>query len=471
MNTQYGKAAAVAALLALGCSASEGRDSVTGSPGGAGGSVNPGTGGSGGIDPSGGAGGGTPGTTVSGKVFDPSGRLPLYNVIVYVPREALDPIPDGVSCGRCEGSTSGKPVAATLSLADGSFVLENVPAGDNVPLVIQVGKWRREVTIPKVNPDVDNPITDPDLTRLPRNQSEGHLPQIALTTGHSDALECLLRKIGISDSEFTIDTGPGRVHMFVGCDGGNGYGANKFSLELGDAAFPPASDLWGEPAKLDRYDMLVLSCEGSQCESEKEDFKPNIKAYADKGGKLFLDHLHFNWVAEGPDPWPNTAGWIGTGTDLPSPFTASIDTTFEKGSKFSEWLVNVGASTAPGALEILEGQWSVTSHSPPMTQRWIYTDRHPTDSSGEPGVEYMTMNTPVELAVTDPKGQCGRIVYTDLHVVSASNDSSDHGTPFPGGCLSSELTAQEKALVFMLFDLSSCVMSEADKPDIRDIAG
>ncbi len=98
-----------------------------------------------------------------------------------------------------------------------------------------------------------------------------------------------------------------------------------------------------------------------------------------------------------------------------------------------------------------------------MSQRWIYLDTHP--STGEPAVQYMTINTPIAGIEAEPENQCGRIVYTDLHVSAGSgSDSSDQDTPFPGGCRTSELSAQEKALEFMIFDLSSCVQKEDEVP-------
>jgi hypothetical protein len=396
-------------------------------------------------------------TTLTGVVYDPAGRTPLYNVAVYVPNAALDPIKEGLSCSTCDGTSSGHPIASAITDASGKFVLSNPPVGANIPLVLQVGKWRRQVTIPNVAACTDTVVSDPDhnLLRLPRDQSEGHIPQIALSTGHADALDCLLRKIGIADSEFTTDAGTGRVHMYVGGAGSaSNQGAKQFAS--GGAFSDAYMTLFANYDKLTNYDILILQCESAQLESQKTPYIPNIRRYADNGGRVFAEHLHSVWIKSGLPPWPATASWLqNIAPDLVSPIGGSIDTSFPKGEALSEWLVNVGASTTPGQIQLNMGQHSVDGVFPP-SQRWIFT----TDPT--PSTQYLTFNTPVEAAEAN---QCGRVVFTDIHVATG-NDSSHPDVPFPNGCSSSlDTSPQEKALEFMFFDLSSCVQVDTRKPE------
>lgn len=404
-------------------------------------------------------------TTVSGTVYDPAGNWPLYNAVVYVPSAsgALPAFQPGVACEKCTDPVPARAVA--LSGPDGKFRLEDVPAGP-VDLVVQVGKWRRKQTI-SVVPCQDNPLSDRNLTRLPRTQLEGDIPKIAFSTGHSDALECLLRKIGIADSEFTTDAGKGRVSMFVGCEGDQAdkhFGANKFSDSLGGAAFPSTNQLF-DSGTLNQYDMLIFSCEGHKCDTiQTPENVQQLLSFADSGGRVFLDHNHYNWLSHASAPIERAAEFSSSPNDIPSPLPTKINTDkFPKGAAFAEWLLNVNASTTLGALDIYAAKTSVQSLSPNRSQPWIYRDEDPK------GEFYFTISTPV--AVKDdapPPEACGRVVFTDLHVSKSGGgnamDFSDQETPFPEGCTSSVLTPQEKALEFMLFDLSSCVQEETRAP-------
>jgi len=404
-------------------------------------------------------------TTLSGTVTDPAGVNPIYNALVYVPNAPLDPVPMGASCDLCNATASGSPITSTLTDTAGHFQLLNVPNGPNVPLVIQVGKWRREVSIATVTSCVDNPIADPDLTRLPRTQAEGNIPLIALTTGNADALECLLRRIGIADTEFTTDTGAGRVHLYYGGDltspTGNGVGTNSFS---GGAAFASAGTLWSNLPKLNGYDIMMLSCEGGQFGPAKQPYIANPAAYLNAGGRVFFDHDHFYWLRSGSAAFQGTATYIGNGAKMPEPITGYVNTTFPKGTALADWLVNVAATPTRTQLGIYQGQHSVSAVNAP-TQAWITVPMNPNDAMMRPSIQYMTFNTPVGAA---QDAQCGRAVFTDLHMNAAVNgaggDNSDPTKPFPTECKTNGMTPQAKALEFMFFDLSSCVQPDTGTP-------
>jgi hypothetical protein len=407
-------------------------------------------------------------TTISGTVYDPAGKVPLYDVVVYVPNAPLQPLTDnGASCDQCGASVSGSPLVITLTDAKGQFVLNNAPVGTKIPLVMQVGKWRRQVTISTVTACTDNPA-DPNLTRLPRNQMEGDIPRIAVATGGADPFECLLRKVGLDDAEFTTAGGTGRVHLYHGgswtateTDGGmdTHNAASQFAQTLnGGAAFAEATDLWGSSANLKAYDMLLMACEGTLNASTKPDMALSaLYDFENAGGRVFASHWHRYWFSNGPAPVPSVGTWKDRIDPAMPGMTAigTVDTSFPKGQALSDWLVNVKASTTPGQLPIKDSKHNLDSVNTMEAQQWI-TMPNPY-AMNQTAIEYMTFNTPIGMPAAM---QCGRVVYSDLHV--SSGDVT--GQPFPSGCVTSDLSPQEKALEFMLFDLSSCILPDTMKP-------
>ncbi len=408
---------------------------------------------------------GLPPTSVSGTVYAPNGTLPLYGVTVYVPANDPGPLQDGAVCNRCSDGPQGGALATATTDEMGHFSLLNVPATTDVPIVIQVGKWRRQLKLASVGACQDFPLPATETT-LPKSTTDFtslttgvDMPRIAISTGDADALECLPLKLGIDPKEISSSTGSGRVHLFTDT-ASPGKGASTFAAAWpgGTAAMTDSAVLWADVNKLAKYDILFLSCEGDQYPATKP--QASIQAvhdYADLGGRVFASHWHNIWIGGqknnpslGMADWESTANFNFGGNPSPDTLTATIDEVNNpKGVSFAKWMLYVGGSTTKDLLTVTQARTTCTSVNP-GTERWVYLD--PTTSPGYSSAMNFQFTTPLQVAADQ---RCGKVVFSDMHV---SADSTSVSTvPYPGGCSTMGLTAQEKALAFMFFDIASCV--------------
>ena len=408
-------------------------------------------------------------TTVTGQLFAPNGTLPLYNAIVYIPSGPVEPFVPGVSCDRCDGKISGNPLASALTGPDGRFTLSDVPTGRDIPLVVQLGRWRRSTTIPAVADCTNTNLTDPELTRLPRNRTEGDIPQIAIATGTADPFECLLLKIGIDAAEVTAPDAavPGRIHFYRATDAPG--------LDLSKPA-PTADTLYSSLSSLLRYDVLLLPCEGGPFDKSVVNGQPLtpdprtlLQEYVNAGGRLFSTHYSYDWLTYTGSPYNKIAAPTKGGLwpteqvdDYNDTIAARLVLTFPKGADFARWLGFAGVSSPPNALDIDQGRHDITAVDPAYAQPWATFDFSPV--GGGPGVMHFTFNTPLDPPRDDMGAPeyCGRVVFSDFHVTAGA--LANPSAPFPAACMLSPMTDQEKALAFMLFDLSSCVQQDSSRP-------
>jgi hypothetical protein len=394
--------------------------------------------------------GGSP-TTLTGKVYDPAGNNPLYNVVVFIPNDAsmLPTVSPGTkTCNTCDVPI-GDYVVATATDATGSFTLTNVPTGKDVPVVVQIGKWRRVVTVDTTDCSTTN--VPKGTLRLPRNRSEGSMPQMALLTGGFDNLGCFLREIGIDASEYSAPHAGGRLDIYQGLNApleivaGDGPGLSSGTAGNCTNASCP---LWASKSSLENYDIVLLACEGGEANQTKPTAaKQALHDWVNEGGKVFATHFHYTWFKNSPDAdFQNVATWLGssTGTGMGQ---FAIDTTFPKGQTLSMWLQNVGALTN-GTIALNGVATSVSKVNPP-TSRWIY-------DSGNMDTKYLSFDTPVGGVTTgETKAYCGKAVFSDLHAGGAPSGD------IPASCGTGTLTAQEEALEFLFFDLSACVQDDS----------
>jgi hypothetical protein len=371
-------------------------------------------------------------TSISGTVYAPNGTDPLPNVLVYIPNAPVDAFTAGVSCPVPGQPPSGSPLVGANTAADGTFTLANVPVGSNIPIVIQSGHWRRQLVVPGTASCSNTSFS----ARMPRNQSEGDIPKIAIATGSVDQIECVLRKVGIDDTEFTNPLSSGRINLYSGDGSPTAPGARI------DASTPTEAALMDNIANLKQYDVLMLPCEASAITKSSTRLS-NFIQYANAGGRVYASHFSYVWMYNNP-PFNTVVNWrVGQAT-LPDGI-ATVDTTFPDGQTLATWLQLVGASTTPGQMPISVLRHDFNGVVPP-TQSWLTLDNA---AQGNPVMQF-TFDTPVGAA-----NQCGRILFNEYHVENPPAGTSPTNKAFPTECPAGGMTPQEKLLEYSLFDLTN----------------
>jgi hypothetical protein len=392
-------------------------------------------------------------TTISGTVYDPRGAtgLPLPNVLVYASTAAVTPPPSGVQCltSANQTPTGANVVSYANTAVDGSFTLQNIPENASYTIVIQAGKWQRQFA----ETVGTSALTGLQLS-MPANHTQGNIPYIAIATGSVDGAECVLRDMGISDSEFTDDNqtvnAGGYVHLYKGS---SGPGAEiNVSTPLESALMSGTST-----TALNAYDMVMFPCQGGPGGQATATGATNLLNFAEAGGRIFATHYSFAWL-EPASPYNaqfgNVANWIGE-PGTPSQAAATVQENFSDGIFLAQWLNNAGStlSGTTNQIEIYSVKTDVGSVIAP-TQSWVTLNSGSYGGQTGNPVMQMTFNVPFGAPASS---QCGRVMYNDYHVITPTNGKT-YPTECPSyGNSSYKMQPQEEMLEYALFDLSAFV--------------
>lgn len=385
---------------------------------------------------------GNPSTTISGTVFAPNGTLPLPNAVVYVPKTTPDPITPGVTCGCA--TTSGGVVTSAITDDHGHFVLTDPPAGANVPVVIQLGKWRRQIVVANVEMCADTALAAAQ-THLPKNPAEGDMPRIAISTGAADELECLIRQLGVDDVAIGSN-GDGRpVQLLSGFQ----PGVTSFAAGFpgGAGPFATLANTVTDPSKLGGFDHVMLSCEGAMSPVNAQQTSA-MMGWANAGGQLLLEHYARTWITMS-SPWDSLATFTDGTNPPPAGVMVTIDQTFPSGARLASWLLALGASPASGVIQVDNARNSVQTADVARVQVWAHLD--PNQAQGLSGDQIFSFPTPLG---APPASQCGRVVFSDMH---QSGNGSGPSVQFPNECAPGALTPQQDVLAFLFYDERTCI--------------
>ena len=433
---------------------------------------------------------------LTGRILDPAKRRAVYGAAVYVPSTAVGALSGpNVKCDTCQNIYGGLPALASATTdVDGTFRLQGVPAGVSFPLIIQLGRFRRQVTVTAI-PACGTAALPAAQAHLPATKAKAvaydtmtdtanpDMPLIAMVTGSGDATECLLARMGIAVSEFTAPGGGGAVEMYEykqanGLQGGASTGwAGRGATFPGSGA---ADALLATAANINKYNALIVPCPSQQAGSAPTAaMQTNLANWLDAGGRLFSSHVPVEDFIHKPvgnandsvATWSQADQWGGNPPDSTdrsvngNALTDDINLGFPKGVGMATWLQQswaapAGPGGAPppyGKLPLPDYRHDVASVAANTTS-WI-SGKSTGGSSGAGVTQHniLSFDTP---RANPPASQCGRAVLPFMHVSSNSTSS------FPAECgtVPNALTGQELAFEFMMWEAMTCLAPSTVPP-------
>ncbi|HNF98205.1 MAG TPA: hypothetical protein PK493_12975 [Pseudomonadota bacterium] len=394
-------------------------------------------------------------TVVYGKVTAPNGVDPIREAIVYVPASGIpEEFPGDVSCEVCNSPIGGTPVTQAITGIDGTFELHRVPVTDGTPIVIQKGRWRKTTRI-KVEKCERQALTAED-SRLPRTQNEGSIPKMAVAVGNWDAIECVLRGVGLQDREFSAPAGSGAVHLYNNRQDGTGAPSGVSVSEL-------LTDL----KKMKQYNLIFLNCSDDTFSASllrDAKVKKNLVDYVAAGGRMYITDWSYDFVGQPPEFAPyicfnddkpctdlsphgrfTATGALRTGSV--NPLWADIDQTHQGGKNLATWMSNLPDPSPGGRVKIVDDVGS-----------WVLMQQTAQDQTKYPSTTWLWgtikgQRRPVTVTFDYPaQNACGKVLYATYH----TRDHSETGL-FPSYCPKTKLIPQEQVLEYLIFEISSCV--------------
>jgi hypothetical protein len=341
-------------------------------------------------------GGGT--GSLSGIVYAPDGITPIANAYVYVPSNYSG---SAVSVGGIDEEV----VTWTTTDANGAFLLQNVPAGNNIVVKITKGDWKIALEL-DVEKDKTTSLTSAQTT-LPSTGND--TPKIAVVIGIWDFMQDVLTKLGVNDFD----------------------------------VYNSIEELLTPSSNISQYKIVFINCGSDEGISVDSTMTDAFRDFVNNGGSLYVTDRSYDFVEQ---TFPEKINFLGSdavpvsdpeekdaaerGADGITTDAVVLDITLKN------WLDNQGALNQDKSVHI-EGFMSA----------WAVIDDIPATSSAKVWVQgnvsyyaedYSSMDENVKpLTVTFTYGK-GKVLYSSYHTDEQAHEG---------------LLPQELILSYLVFEM------------------